>query len=146
MGELRPVAEVIRILRADALTRLSVVRNWIEKRRERKKVAAKHAVWRAELDRLGVWEVRHKLVQAGAGSFVHGFASGPMEREFVELWLSKKVQAAERQQAAILGWARIAAWASLIAAFFTLLTVMLTPQAQNALTNLAASLRTWLHK
>jgi hypothetical protein len=29
-----------------------------------------------------------------------------MEREFVELWLSKKVQAAERQQAAILGWAR----------------------------------------
>jgi hypothetical protein len=36
-----------------------------------------------------------------------------MEREFVELWLSKKVQAAERQQAAILGWARIAAWLAL---------------------------------
>jgi hypothetical protein len=28
-------------------------------------------------------------------SRLHGFASGPMEREFVELWLSKKVQAAE---------------------------------------------------
>ena len=69
-----------------------------------------------------------------------------MEREFVELWLSKKVQAAERQQAAILAWARIAAWASLIAAFFTLLTVMLTPQAQNALGNFVASLRTWLHQ
>ena len=69
-----------------------------------------------------------------------------MEREFIELWLSKKVQAAERQQAAILGWARIAAWASLIAAFFTLLTVMLTPQAQNALRDFAASFRGWLDK
>jgi hypothetical protein len=93
-----------------------------------------------------VWEVRQKLGQAGAGSFVHGFASGPIEREFVELWLSKKVQAAERQQAAILGWARIAAWASLAAALFTLVSVMLTPQAQNALRGFAASFRAWLHK
>jgi hypothetical protein len=77
---------------------------------------------------------------------VPGFASGHLEREFVELWLSKKVKAAERQQAAILGWARIAAWASLTAAFFTLLSVLLTPQAQNALRAFATSLQTWLHK
>jgi hypothetical protein len=99
----------------DVLMRLSVVRNWIEKWRERKKVAAKHAAWRAELDRFGVWEVRLKLSQAGAGSFVY-FASGGIEREFVEQWLSKKVEAAERK-AAILAWARIAAWASLMAVF-----------------------------
>ena len=89
--------------------------DWIEKWRERKKLAAKQAVWRAELDRFGVWEVRLKLSQAGAGSFVY-FASGGIEREFVEQWLSKKVEAAERK-AAILAWARIAAWASLMAVF-----------------------------
>jgi hypothetical protein len=122
------------------------VRDWITNWRGRRARAAKEAVWRAELDRFGVWEVRQKLGQAGAGSFVHGFASGPIEREFVELWLSKKVQAAERQQAAILGWARIAAWASLAAALFTLVSVMLTPQAQNALRGFAASFRAWLHK
>ena len=44
------------------------------------------------------------------------FASGGIEREFVEQWLSKKVEAAERK-AAILAWARIAAWASLMAVF-----------------------------
>ena len=121
------------------------MRNWIEKWRERKKLALKHAAWRAELDRFGVWEVRMKLSQAGAGSFVY-FASGGIEREFVELWLSRKVKAAERQQAAILAWARIAAWASLMAVFFTLLTVLLTPEAQNALQGFAASLRAWLHK
>jgi hypothetical protein len=97
------------------------------------------------LDRFGVWEVRQKLGQAGAGSFVHGFASGLIEREFVELWLSKKLQAAERQQAATVAWARIAAWASLTAALFTLVNVMLTPQAQNALRGFAASLPAWLH-
>jgi hypothetical protein len=96
------------------------VRDWITNWRGRRARTAKEAVWKAELDRFGVWEVRQKLGQAGAGSFVHGFASGPIEREFVELWLSKKVQAAERQQAAILGWARIAAWASLAAALFFL--------------------------
>jgi len=121
------------------------VRNWIEKWRERKKLAAKHAVWRAELDRFGVWEVRLKLNQAGAGSFVY-FASGGIEREFVEQWLSKKVKATERQQAAILAWARIAAWASLTTAFFTLLTVLLTPHTQNALRDFAASVRAWLSK
>jgi hypothetical protein len=129
----------------DVLMRVSVVRNWIEKWRERKKVAAKHAAWRAELDRFGVWEVRLKLSQAGAGSFVY-FASGGIEREFVEQRLSKKVEAAERQQAAILAWARIAAWASLMAVFFTLLTVLLIPEAQNALRAFAASVRAWLGK
>ena len=122
------------------------MRNWITKWRAGRARRAKEVARKAELDRLGIWEIRQKLAQAGAGSFVHGFASGPMEREFIELWLSKKVQAAERQQAAILGWARIAAWASLIAAFFTLLTVMLTPQAQNALRGFAASFRGWLDK
>jgi hypothetical protein len=128
-----------------APARLFIVRNWIEKWRERKKVAAKHAAWRAELDRFGVWEVRLKLSQAGAGSFVY-FASGGIEREFVEQRLSKKVEAAERQQAAILAWARIAAWASLMAVFFTLLTVLLIPEAQNALRAFAASVRAWLGK
>ena len=122
------------------------MRDWITNWRGRRARAAKEAVWRAELDRFGVWEVRQKLGQAGAGSFVHGFASGPIEREFVELWLSKKVEATERQQAAILGWARIAACASLMAAFFTLLTVLLTPQPQNALRGFAASLRAWLQQ
>ena len=121
------------------------MRNWIEKWRERKKLAAKHAAWRAELDRFGVWDVRLKLSQAGAGSFVY-FASGGIDRDFVELWLSRKVKATERQQAAILGWARIAAWASLTAAFFTLLTILLTPQAQNALRGFAASVPAWLGK
>ena len=122
------------------------MRNWIRNWRASRARAAKQAVWRDELDRYGVWEVRQKLGQAGAGSVVHGFASGPIEREFVELWLSKKVQAAKRQKAAILGWARIAAWASLTAAFFTLISVMLTPPAQTALRGFAASLRVWLDK
>jgi hypothetical protein len=129
-----------------APARLFIVRNWIEKWRERKKLVAKHAAWTAELDRLGVWEVRQKLAQGGAGSFVHGLAWGQIEREFVEQWLSKKVEAAERQQAAILAWARIAAWASLMAVFFTLITVLLTPEAQNALRGFAASFRGWPHK
>jgi hypothetical protein len=60
--------------------------NWREDGHGRRK----RPFGRAELDRFGVWEVRQKLGQAGAGSFVHGFASGPIEREFVELWLSKK--------------------------------------------------------
>jgi hypothetical protein len=126
--------------------RLSVVRNWITNWRAARARAAKEAVWRAELSRRDVWEVRQKLGQAGAGSIVHGFASGPIEREFVEIWLSEKVKASERQQAAILGWARLAAWASLAAAFFTLLSVLLTPQAQTALRGFAASLRAWLDK
>jgi hypothetical protein len=37
-----------------------------------------------------------KLSQAGAGSFVH-FASGGIEREFVELWLSRKVKSVSRR-------------------------------------------------
>jgi hypothetical protein len=131
---------------ADALTRLSVVMNWIKRRRESRRLAAKHAAWRAELERLGVWAVQKRLDQAGAGTLVYGFLVGPIEREFVELWLGKKEQAAARQQAAILRSARIAAWASLTAAFFTLASLMLIPQAQTALRGFAASLRVWLDK
>ena len=42
--------------------------NWIERRRESRRLAAKHAAWRAELDRLGVWVVQQRLNQAGAGA------------------------------------------------------------------------------
>jgi hypothetical protein len=122
------------------------VRNWITNWRAARARAAKEAVWRAELERYVVWEVRQKLGQAGAGSLVHGFASGPIEREFVEIWLSEKVKVRERQQAAILGSARIAAWASLTAAFFTLLSLLLTPQAQTALRGFVASFRAWLDR
>ena len=120
--------------------------NWIERRRESRRLAAKHAAWRAELDRLGVSVVQKRLNQAGAGALVYGFLVGPIEREFIDLWLGEKERAAARQQAAILRWARIAAWASLTAAFFTLASVMLIPQSQTALRGFAASLRAWLNK
>lgn len=115
--------------------------NWIERRRESRRLAAKHAAWRAELDRLGVSVVQKKLDQAGTGALVYGFLVGPIEREVVELWLSEKEEAAARQQAAILGWARIARWAGMTSLF---LTIPLTPEGRDTLRRLSTSLRTWL--
>jgi hypothetical protein len=66
------------------------VLNWIKRRRESRRLAAKHAAWRAELDRLGAWAVQKRLDPAGAGTLVYGFLVGPIEREFIELWLSEK--------------------------------------------------------
>ena len=73
--------------------------DWIKRRRERRRLAAKRAVWSTELDRLGVWAVRKKLDQDAAGhnASVYGFSVGPIEREFVERWLRKKEEAAAPQ-------------------------------------------------
>jgi hypothetical protein len=68
------------------------------------------------LDNFGVWAAQQRLDQAGAehGALVYGFTRGPIEYEFIELWLGEKEQAAARQQAAILRWARIAGWAGML--------------------------------
>jgi hypothetical protein len=70
---------------------------------------------RAELDRLGVENVRLKMAYAGPGpgSVVPGLASPSgqwMTRSDVEDWLAEQGRKAERQQAAILWWAKAAAW------------------------------------
>jgi hypothetical protein len=112
--------------------------NWVAKRREARRLAAKHAAWRAELDRLGVWAVQKRIdgAAAGHGALVYGFLQGTIERDFIELWLAEKEQEAARQQAAILGWARIAGWAGIIG---VLLTLLLTPEIRDALRRLATS-------
>jgi hypothetical protein len=128
--------------------------NWIKRRRESRRLAAKHAAWRAELDNLGVWAVQQRLDQAGAehGALVYGFTRGPIEYEFIELWLGEKEQAAARQQAAILRWARIAGWAGMLAnllsvgMFAVLLTVLLTPEGRDVVRRGATSLSAWLLK
>jgi hypothetical protein len=119
------------------------VRNWIERRRESRRLAAKHASWRAELERLGAWAVQKRLDQAGAGALAYGFLVGPIEREFIDLWLGEKEQAAAGQQAAILRWARIAGWAGMLAVLWT---VLLTPEGRDAVRKVAASLSAWLLK
>ena len=112
--------------------------NWVARRREARRLAAKHAAWRAELDRLGVWAVQKRLDGAGAGhgALVYGFLEGTIERDFIDRWLGEKEREAARHQAAILGWARIAAWAGIISVF---LTLMLTPEIRDALRRLATS-------
>lgn len=117
--------------------------NWIKRRRESRRLAAKHAAWTAELDRLGVWAVQKRLDQAGAGTLVYGFLVGPIEREFIDLWLGEKERAAARQQAAILRWARIAGWAGMLA---VLLSILFTPEGRDAVRKVATSLSVWLFK
>jgi hypothetical protein len=81
---------------------------------------------------------------------VYGFLAGPIEREFIDLWLGEKEEAAARQQAAILRWARIAGWAGMLAVllcagmFAVLLTVLLTPEGRDAVRSVATSLSAWL--
>ena len=118
--------------------------NWIGKRRESRRVAAKHAAWRAELDRVGVWMVQKRLDEAGAGAAsVYGFPGRPIERDFVELWLRKKEQVAARQQATVLRWARIAGFTGILS---VILVVLLTPEGRDAVQRVATSLSTRLHK
>ena len=120
------------------------MRNWIGKRAESRRIAAKHAAWRAELDRVGMWIVQKRLDDAGAGAAsVYGFPRGPIERDFVELWLHKKEEAAARQQAAVLRWARIAGFSGMLA---VILVVLLTPEGRDALQRVAASVSARLHK
>jgi hypothetical protein len=126
--------------------------NWVIKRRDSRRLAAKHAAWRAELDSLGVWAVQKRVDQAGEehGALVYRFTRGPIEYEFIELWLGEKEQAAVRQQAATLRWARIAGWAGMLAVllsvgmFAVLLTVLLTPESRDAVRRGATSLSAWL--
>jgi hypothetical protein len=97
------------------------------------------------LDNFGVWAAQQRLDQAGAehGALVYGFTRGPIDYEFIELWLGEKEQAAARQQAAILRWARIAGWAGMLA---VLLTVLLTPEGRDAVRRGATSVSAWLLK
>ena len=130
------------------------VLNWIKRRRESRRLAAKHAAWRAELDNLGVWAVQKRVDQAGEehGALVYRFTRGPIEYEFIELWLGEKEQAAVRQQAATLRWARIAGWAGMLAVllcagmFAVFLTILLTPEGRDTLRRVATSLSAWLFK
>jgi hypothetical protein len=67
---------------------------------------------RAELDRLGIENVRLKLPYAGAspGSVVPGLGEGfGMTRGDVETWVAERAQEASKQQADILWWAKAAA-------------------------------------
>ena len=118
--------------------------NWLGKRRESRRLAAKHDAWRAELDNLGVWTVQKRFDEAGAGAAsVYGFPRGPIERAFVELWLRKKEQEAARQQAAVLRWARIAGFAGMLA---VILVVVLTPEGRVAVQRIATSVSARLLK
>jgi hypothetical protein len=76
----------------------------------RKRPSQRDEIWRAELNRLGVWAVHKKLDQAGVGhgGSVHGFVSGAIERRFIEEWLAAREEAEARRQRATLRWARIA--------------------------------------
>jgi hypothetical protein len=68
---------------------------------------------RAELERLGVENVRQRLDHAGsgAGSVVPGLGpSFDMTRGEVEEWLAEKSQEATKLQLNILWWAKAAAW------------------------------------
>jgi hypothetical protein len=89
-------------------------------------------IWRAELERVGVWSVQKKLDQAGPGhgALVRGFVCGDIERGFIEEWLSKKERAASRQLSATLRWARIAGLAAIVA---LVLTVLLSAEGRQTL-------------
>jgi hypothetical protein len=65
---------------------------------------------RAELERLGVDNVRQRLVPgSGGGSVVPGLGPGfGMTRGDVEEWLAEKSQEAAKLQLKILWWARAA--------------------------------------
>jgi hypothetical protein len=96
------------------------------------------------VDRVGVWTVQKRFDEAGAGAAsVYGFPRGPIERAFVEQWLRKKEQAAARQQAAVLRWARIAGFTGMLA---VILVVLLTPEGRDAVQRVATSLSERLRK
>jgi hypothetical protein len=68
---------------------------------------------RAELNRLGIDNVRLKLAYAGPGpgSLVPGLGPGyGMTRSDVEDWLAERSRADAKQQSDILRWAKAATW------------------------------------
>jgi hypothetical protein len=68
---------------------------------------------RAELDRLGVDNVRHRLAfsNSGGGAVVPGLGPGfGMTRSDVEEWLAEKSREATKLQLNILWWAKAAFW------------------------------------
>jgi hypothetical protein len=86
---------------------------------------------RAELERLGVDNVRQRLVpgsgggsvvpSSGGGSVVPGLGPGfGMTRGDVEEWLAEKSQEAAKLQLKILWWARAAFWVGVTSILVTL--------------------------
>jgi hypothetical protein len=77
---------------------------------------------RAELDRLGVDNVRQRLVPGSGGSaVVPGLGPGVgMTRSDVEEWLAEKSQEATKLQLNILWWARAAFWVGVASILVTL--------------------------
>jgi hypothetical protein len=77
---------------------------------------------RAELERLGVDNVRQRLVPgSGGGSVVPGLGPGfGMTRGDVEEWLAEKSQEAAKLQLKILWWARAAFWVGVTSILVTL--------------------------
>jgi hypothetical protein len=77
---------------------------------------------RAELDRLGVDNVRQWLVPgSGGGSVVLGLGPGfGMTRSDVEEWLAEKSQEATKLQLNILWWAKAAFWVGVTSILVTL--------------------------
>jgi hypothetical protein len=77
---------------------------------------------RADLDRLGVDNVRHRLVPgSGGGSLVPGLGPGVgITRSDVEEWLAEKSQEATKLQLNILWWAKAAFWVGVTSILVTL--------------------------
>ena len=77
---------------------------------------------RAELERLGVDNVRQRLVPgSGGGSVVPDLGPGfGMTRGDVEEWLAEKSQEAAKLQLKILWWARAAFWVGVTSILVTL--------------------------
>ena len=89
---------------------------------------------RAELERLGTAYVRLKIVNYAGGhtgrkSMIGGFDTGDMMRKAIEDWLVTRSaqEAAEqaKEQADILKWAKIAAWAAIAGVVITIIVAIL---------------------
>jgi hypothetical protein len=83
---------------------------------------------RAELDRLGVDNVRQRLDFSGpgTGAVVPGLGPGfGMTRGDVEEWLAEKGREAAKLQLDILWWAKAAAWIGLIGILVTIAIAVL---------------------
>jgi hypothetical protein len=77
---------------------------------------------RAELKKLGAEYVRLKIVgyaggHTGGNSMIGGFNTGDMKRGAIEDWLveesDKEAETKAAEQALVLRWAKIAAWAAI---------------------------------
>jgi len=103
-------------------------------------------IWRAELNRLGVWAVQKKLDQASVshGASVHGFVSGAIERRFIEEWLAAREEAEARRQRATLRWARIAGLLAMLGILIGIASLLQTAESRQALRAIATSVAAWL--